>query len=41
MNMLKFDVIIGMDWLTEHQVVIDCDYRRVIVFTHDDVCVMF
>ena len=30
MDMLKFDVILGMDWLTAHRVVIDCDRRRVI-----------
>ena len=29
MNMLEFDVILGMDWLTAHRVVIDCDRRRV------------
>ena len=26
MNMLEFDVILGMDWLTAHRVVIDCDH---------------
>ena len=29
MDMLEFDVILGMDWLTAHRVVIDCDHRRV------------
>ena len=33
MDMLEFDVIIGMDWLTAHRVVIDCDRRRVIAYT--------
>ena len=28
-DMSKFDVNIGMDWLTAHRVVIDCDRRRV------------
>ena len=28
-DMSVFDVIIGMDWLTAHRVVIDCDRRRV------------
>ena len=32
MDMSEFDVIIGMDWLTTHQVVIDYDRRRVIVY---------
>ena len=30
MNMLEFDVILGMDWLTAYRVVIDCERRRVI-----------
>ena len=40
-DMSEFDVILGMDWLTAHQVVIDCDLRRVTAYTLDDVCVMF
>ena len=30
MDMSEFDVILGMDWLTANQVVIDCERRRVI-----------
>ena len=41
MDMLEFDVIIGMDWLTAHRVVIDCDHRRVTAYTLDGVCVRF
>ena len=41
MDMLEFYVILGMDWLTEHRVVIGCDRRRVTTYTQDDVCVMF
>ena len=41
MDMSEFDVILRMDWLTVHQVVIDCDRKRVIAYTPDDVCVMF
>ena len=41
MDMSKFGVILRMDWLIAHRVVIDCDYRRVFVYTPDDVCVMF
>ena len=41
MHMLEFDVILGMDWLTAHLVVIDCDRRRITAYTLDDVCVMF
>ena len=33
MDMLEFDVIIGMDWLTAHRVVIDCDRMRVTAYT--------
>ena len=33
MYMSEFDVILGMDWLTTHRVVIDCDRRRVTVPT--------
>ena len=41
MDMLEFDVIIGMDWLMAHRVIIDCDHRKVTAYTPDDVCVMF
>ena len=37
----EFDVILGMNWLMRHQVVIDCDRRRVSTYTQDGVCVMF
>ena len=40
-NMSEFDVILGMDWLTAHQVVIDCDRSRVTAYTQDSICVMF
>ena len=41
MEMSEFDVILGMDLLTAHRVVIDCDYRRVTAYTQDNVFVMF
>ena len=41
MNMSKFEVILGMDWLTTHWVVIDCDHMRVITYTPDGTCVVF
>ena len=41
MDMSEFDVILGMDWLTTYQVVIDYDHRRVTVYTPDNVCVLF
>ena len=40
-DMSKFDIILGMDWLTTHWVVIDYDHRRVTAYTPNDVCVMF
>ena len=30
MDMSKFVVILGMDWLMAHRVIIDCDCRRVL-----------
>ena len=41
MNISEFDVILGMDWLTAHRVIIDCDRRRVIAYTQDGDCVLF
>ena len=32
-DMSEFDVILGMDWLTGHRVVIDCDRKRVTTYT--------
>ena len=41
MDMLEFDVILGMDWLTAYKVVIDCECRRVISYTQDGTRVVF
>ena len=41
MDMSEFDVILGMDWLTSHQVVIDCEHRRVTTYTRDSICATF
>ena len=41
MDMLEFDVILGMDWLTAHRVVIGCERRRVTAYTQDGICVTF
>ena len=32
-NMSEFDVILKRDWLMAHQVVIDCDHKRVTTYT--------
>ena len=37
----NFDVIIGMDWLTVHRVIIDCDSRRINAYTRDGIRVTF
>ena len=41
MNISEFDVILGMDWLTAHWVVIDCDRRRVTAYTQDGIHITF
>ena len=41
MEMLEFDVILRMDWLTAYRVVIDCERRRVTAYTQDDTRVVF
>ena len=41
MDMSEFEVILGMDWLTAHRVVIDCDRMRVTAYTPDTTCVVF
>ena len=33
MDISEFDVILGMDWLTTHRVIIDCDHGRIIAYT--------
>ena len=37
MNRSEVDVILGMDLLTTHWVVINCDQMRVITYTHDSI----
>ena len=41
MDMSEFDVILGMEWLTAYEVVIDCEHRRVITYTPDGTRVTF
>ena len=41
MDMSKFDVILGMDWLTAYKVVIDCERRRFTAYTQDGTRVVF
>ena len=40
-DMSEFDVILGMDWLTGHRVVIDCDRKRVTTYTPNDILFLF
>ena len=41
MDMSKFDVILGMDWLTTYRVIIDCERRRVTAYMKDGTRVVF
>ena len=41
MDMSDFDVILGMDWLMTHQVVIDCERRRVTTYTQNSTSFVF
>ena len=41
MDMSKFDVILGMDWLIAYRIVIDCERRRVTAYTQDGTRVIF
>ena len=41
MDISDLDAILGMDWLTTHRVVIDCDSRRISAYTRDAICVTF
>ena len=41
MDMLEFDVILRMDWLTAYKVVIDCERRRVTSYTQDGTRIVF
>ena len=41
MDMSKFDVILGMDWLSAYRVIIDCERRRVTAYMQDDTRVVF
>ena len=41
MNMSEFDVILGMDWLTAYNAVIDCECRRVTAYKQDGTRVVF
>ena len=41
MDMLEFDIILGIDWLTAYRVVIDCECRRVTAYMQDSILVVF
>ena len=41
MDMSKFDVILGMDWLIVYRIVIDCEHKRVTAYTQDGTRVVF
>ena len=41
MDMSKFDVILGMDWLIAYRIVFDCERRRVTTYTQDGTRMVF
>ena len=41
MDMSKFDVILGMDWLIAYRIVTDCERMRVTAYTQDGTRVVF
>ena len=41
MDMLEFDVILGMDWLIAYRIVIGCERRRVTAYTQDGTRMVF
>ena len=41
MDISDFDVILGMDWLTTHRVVIDCESMGITAYTRDGIHVNF
>ena len=41
MDISKFEVILRMDWLTDHRVVNDCDRRWVTAYTQDVIMLCF
>ena len=41
MDMLEFDVVLKMDWLTAYRAIIDCESRRVTAYTQDGTRVTF
>ena len=41
LDMSKFDVILGMDWLIAYWIIIDCERRRVTAYTQDSTHVLF
>ena len=41
LDISDLDAILGMDWLTAHRVVIECDYRRITTYTRNGILVTF
>ena len=41
MDISKFDVILGMDWLIAYRIVIDCERKRVTAYTQDGTRMVF
>ena len=41
MDISDFDVILGMDWLTAHRIIIDCDSKRISSYTSNGIRLTF
>ena len=41
MDISEFDVVLGMDWLIDYRVLINCERRRVTAYTQDSTRVIF
>ena len=41
MDISEFDVVLGMDWLIDYKVLINCERRRVTAYTQDSTRVIF
>ena len=41
LDMSRFDVILGMDWLIAYRIVIDCERMRVTAYTQDGTHMVF
>ena len=41
LDMSKFDVILGTDWMTTYRIVINCERRRITAYTQEGTRMVF